>query len=180
MSNVKGPWMKWRFCWTNATCFSSICLHALSLSLSKLTVVLLRCVLFISASLKNVSKKAWLYSRDSEIRLLLLFTVIWVLKEFERMMPNDAPSGGIIAREACEISSLQFPERLQTKALVKDRWRSWTWAILKYFEGHGRPLWHYEPFHVIKFKYRESTHDTRTNDKIVAGSMYNVEYWWIL
>jgi len=108
----------------NTTCFSSICLHALSLSLSKLTVVLLRRVLFISASLKSkeyVSKKAWLYSRDSEIRLLLLFTVIWVLKEFEKMMPHDAPSGGIIAREACEISSLQFPERLQTEALVKDR-----------------------------------------------------------
>ena len=29
--------------------------------------------------------------------------------------------GGIIAREACEIASPQFPERLQTKALVKDR-----------------------------------------------------------
>ena len=95
-----------------------------SFSLSKLTVVLLRCVLFISASLKNMFQKKPGFTQEIQRSVCCYSSLIWVLKilkEFERMMPHDAPSGGIIAREACEISSLQFPERLQTEALVKDR-----------------------------------------------------------
>lgn len=78
MSNVTGPWMKYdemEVLLNKCNMFQQH-LPACALSLSKLTVVLLRCVLFISASLKNMFQKKPGFTQEIQ-RSVCCYSLQW-------------------------------------------------------------------------------------------------------